>query len=189
MITRPLFFEHIRQHLFASKIFQAQVDGLTAILDEWEHRGLTDPRWLAYIMATVYHETGRRMQPVEEYGKGKGRWYGTKTKQSGKPYKYPNKIYYGRGIVQITWYENYDRIGGLTGVDLLTRPELALQMDVSLKITFGGMLNGWFTGRKLSDYLNGEQADFMNARRIINGIDCAEKIAGYAKEFYTAVKL
>jgi hypothetical protein len=43
-----------------------------------------------------------------------------------------------------------------------------------------GMRNGSFTGKKLSDYISGTTADYVNARRIINGTDRAELIAGYA---------
>lgn len=193
MINRQPFYEHCRQHLFASKIFQGQVDGINHIIDEWEKRELTDLRWLAYILATVLHETGRSMQPVEEVGKGKGHKYGTKTKQSGKPYLWPNKIYYGRGHTQNTWYENYEALTKQAikegkGWDFLHHPELLLQTTPSIWATFHGMLTGMYTGRRLSDYLNGEQADYVNARRIINGVDCAVIIAGYAKTFYEALK-
>lgn len=39
---------------------------MNAILSEWEARGLLDKRWLAYMLATAFHETGSRMQPVRE---------------------------------------------------------------------------------------------------------------------------
>ncbi len=38
------------------------------------------------------------MQPIEEYGRGKGRKYGA----PAGPY---GKIYFGRGYVQLTWLE------------------------------------------------------------------------------------
>jgi putative chitinase len=50
-----------------------------------------------------------------------------------------------------------------------------------------GILKGLFTEKKLSDYLN-KDTDWINARRIINGLDKAELIAVYAKKFYTALQ-
>jgi len=58
---------------------------------------------------------------------------------------------------------------------------------------FEGMEEGWFTGVKLDDVIDDkidgdEHADFIRARRIINGSDRAEKIAGYADQFLAALK-
>ena len=41
-----------------------------------------------------------------------------------------------------------------------------------------GMRDGWFTGKKLSDYINNDEVDFYNARRIVNGLvkEVPEKI-------------
>lgn len=66
MTNRDKFFKSIRMPLFGSSISAKQFAGMTAILDEWDKRELTDLRWLAYIMATAYHETGTKFQPVEE---------------------------------------------------------------------------------------------------------------------------
>jgi hypothetical protein len=43
-----------------------------------------------------------------------------------------------------------------------------------------GMRHGTFTGKKLADYINATGCDYRNARRIINGVDQAALIAGYA---------
>ena len=51
------------------------------------------------------------------------------------------------------------------------------------------MFRGLFTGKKLADYMNDKETDYYNARRIINGLDKAELIAGYAKEFESCIKL
>jgi hypothetical protein len=107
---------------------------------------------------------------------------------SGKPYTYPDKIYYGRGFVQLTWYENYEKFGNLLSIPLLENPELALNVDISAKILVLGMRKGLFTGKKLDDYFNSEVTDWINARRIVNKLDKAEKIAEYAKQFYTCLE-
>ena len=51
-----------------------------------------------------------------------------------------------------------------------------------------GMIRGWFTGRKLLDYIDGDRRDYVNARRIINGTDRAQVIAGYAMAFERALR-
>jgi hypothetical protein len=43
-----------------------------------------------------------------------------------------------------------------------------------------GMRNGAFTGRKLSQFIGPTECDYKNARKIINGLDQADRIAGYA---------
>ena len=145
------------------------------------------------MLGTVYHETARTMYPIEEYGKGKGRRYGNKIKQSGKPYSEPNQIYYGRGYVQLTWFENYERMGRILGIPLLQKPELALVPEHSANIMFEGMTRGVtfkgdFTGKCLEQYFNDTTEDWYNARRVINGVDRAELIAGYSKRFYEILK-
>lgn len=180
-INRKFFFDYVRTHLFGGSLKQGQVDGLTAILDYWEN-GYSgkDDRWLAYMFATAYHETDRKMQAIEEYGKGKGRPY-------GKIDPTTKKAYYGRGLVQLTWKDNYVKMGKQFKVDLVNHPELVLELDLSVKIMFYGMTNGSFTSKKLADYFTPAKEDWVNARRIINGLDKANLIAGYGKSFYAAV--
>lgn len=135
----------------------------------------TDQR--AYILATVCHETGRAMQPVAEDGRGAGHAYGPE--------------YYGRGHVQLTWRYNYARFGALLGVDLVRSPDRALGWDVSLPVLTLGMRQGLFTGRKLADYFGpasyGDGCNPIDARRIVNGTDCAATIAEYFWTFRAAL--
>ena len=44
-----------------------------------------------------------------------------------------------------------------------------------------------YVNTKLSDYITLQRSDFKNARRIINGMDKADLIAGYAKEYDKAL--
>jgi hypothetical protein len=64
MIDRKEFYNQLRATLVRGGLNQPQVDGFEAILDEWEKRNLHDLRWLAYIMATAWHETAYTMQPI-----------------------------------------------------------------------------------------------------------------------------
>jgi putative chitinase len=127
------------------------------------------------------------MQPIEEYGKGKGRKYGTNTKMNGTKYTDTTNIFYGRGYVQLTWYENYQKASKALGQDFIQHPELVMTPANASEIMFTGMSQGWFTGRKLGDYFNPTTEDWVNARRIINGLDKANTISGYAKQYYAAI--
>lgn len=181
IINREFFYSSVRNSLFHGKLKQAQVNGMNAILDEWEKNySNADDRFLAYMLATTFHETATTMQPIEEYGRGKGRTY-------GKPDPISGKVYFGRGFVQLTWKANYEKFAKLLKVDLVSNPELALNLDVSTKILFVGMVKGLFTGKKLADYFEGAKEDWVNARRIINGTDKAQLIAGYGRGFYAAI--
>ena len=189
MLDRKHFFTSVRGSLFGGKLTESQVSGMDAILDEWDTgKWQSDLNRLAYMLATAFHETARTMQPIEEYGKGKGRPYGKCLCMSRKPYTDTKNLFYGRGLVQLTWYENYKLAGDRVGVDLIHFPEKASELDIAVKIMFSGMFEGWFTGKKLSDYFTPVKVDFVNARKIINGLDKAELIAGHAKKFRLALR-
>lgn len=187
------FFDEIRETLFGGYLTQTQVDGINSKLDAFDEFRISDDRWRAYMLATSYHETAKTMQPIEEYGKGRGRKYGKKIKHNGEPYTWPDKIYYGRGDVQLTWYENYEKMGELLGIPLLENPDMALEPEISAKIMIEGMTKGLsnrgdFTGLSLENYFNSYTDDPVNARRIINGLDKAKLIAGYYFKFLNAIK-
>jgi putative chitinase len=185
MINRIAFQNRLKTYNLYTKVNDSQMRGINYIIDYWESNKLyVDKRWLAYILATAYHETGRVMETVEELGKGLRRPYGEKIKQSKRRYTVPDKLYYGRGLVQITWYENYQKFSNIIGIDLLNNPEEAMRMSTAIHIMFTGMTDGLFTGVNLSRYFNDIREDYVNARKIINGTDCAEKIAVYARSFY-----
>lgn len=180
-IDRQKFFDAYKAAFGA--LTDAQVDGLKALLAAAEgDPQVTDLRWLAYMMATVKHECADRWKPIEEFGKGQGHSYGkpvTVTDPEGKTY---TNAYYGRGYVQLTWDYNYRSMGSALQNRLLYEPSLALDADVAYRIMSLGMRKGSFTGKKLADYINASGCDYVNARRIINGTDQAQKIAGYAQK-------
>jgi hypothetical protein len=200
-INRKFFFDHIREPLFPDGLQQHQVDGIEAILGEWEPaHAADDDRWLAYILATAYHESAHTMQPVREtlassdaqaVARLDSAWHSGKLSWVSTPYWQPDpsgKSWFGRGLVQITFQKNYAKLGKAIGEPKLgTDPDLALDMGVAIKVMFVGMYQGLFTGRKLSDYFNKAEEDWIEARRIVNGLDRAKPIAGYAKTFYAAI--
>ena len=164
------------------KLKQDQKDGLLALIGFIEaDTDITDIRWTAYMLATVNRECAGTWQPITEYGKGKGRPYGLLDAKTGF-------VYYGRGYVQLTWAKNYQSIGEKLGVDLYLNPQLALQPDIAYKIMSFGMRHGSFTGVGLAKYINDQVCDYINARRIINGIDSAAEIAKAAEWFEGVLK-
>lgn len=186
-MDKGLFYKSINQDLFSGKIKVLQVAGIDAILNAGIAAGIPANQ-LAYCLATVHHETATTMQPIEEIGKGQNRTYGHRVKLSGKPYFDTANIFYGRGFVQLTWYENYEKAGKKLGKDFIKNPAGVMELNNAVQIMFAGMQEGWFTGRKLSQYINDQKTDYINARRIINSLDKAELIAGYADKFLTALK-
>jgi putative chitinase len=184
MLKNPAeFFRAVRVQLFGCSMSKPQVDGTNAIVGVWP-KG-TDLRWLAYALATAFHETGFSMEPIAEYGRGRGRPYGVPAGPEGQ-------VYYGRGYIQLTWRHNYARAEAeIPGSNLVAVPDNALKPEIAAAIMIRGMTEGWFTGMKLDDYFplhNTKYADWVNARRIINGLDCAARIALYAQRFRNALE-
>ena len=178
-MNRTQFFNTVRKQLHQGKLNQEQVNGYESVLKELACYDLSTQE-KAYMLATAYHETKYTMQPVRE-----AYWISEAWRKKNLRY-YPH---YGRGYVQLTWpfnYERADRELGLNGA-LVANLDLAMQPDIAAKIMIYGMREGWFTNKKLSDYIKNGKADYVGARRIINGTDDARLIAGYAETFEKAL--
>lgn len=173
------FFDAVRQHPFHGSLSQSQVEGLSALLAAGSV--LIMPQ-LAYLLATAYHETAATMQPIAEYGHGAGHDYGIPDQTGKAPY--------GRGYVQLTSRTNYIKADAELGLGgrLAANYDLALDPAIAAKIIVRGMSEGWFTGKKLNDYVAVDLHDFYDARRIVNGLDKAQLIADYADYFLAALK-
>ena len=171
---RKKFYDSFRIEL--GPLAQSQVNGLNFLLESMEtDPDLIDYRHAAYMLATTYHETAKTFQPIEEYGRGKGHSYGLMNSETGQ-------TYYGRGYVQLTHIGNYRAMGQVLDLPFVERPNLALVPEHAYKIMSYGMRKGFFTGKCLKDYIDGP-CDFLHARKIINGMDKADLIAGYADKF------
>lgn len=193
MADNTAFFDAVRSSLFGGTLSQPQVDGINAVLAAWNRSGDGDDRKLAYLLATTFHETARTMQPIHERGaKSYFDKYepGTKIGKSlgntniGDGYRFR-----GRGFVQLTGRFNYRNAGLKMDVDLLSNPDRALEPTIAGMALVRGSLEAWYTGKKLGDYINASQTDYINARRVINGTDKATLIAGYAVQFEHALAL
>ena len=200
MLARKTFFDAVRASLFDGVLQKRQVAGLTAILDRGSI-GETDDRWLAYMLATAHHETGRTMQPVREtFAASDARAIALldsafehgRLPSVSVPYwrrDAEGKSWLGRGLVQLTHRTNYEKMTLLTGIDLVSDPGRAMELTIATDILFIGMETGAFTGRRLGQYFCATKEDWTGARRIINGRDRAERVAGYARRYLSAIRL
>ncbi|WP_043062921.1 chitinase [Brucella anthropi] len=202
-MNKTTFFAYARRAPFGGRLSQAQVDGTSAILAEADRRGLPDEQ-TAYVLATAFHETGGKMQPIEENlnyttaAQIKKTWPSRfSTVAAAQPYvrnpkALANKVYggrmgnirpndgwlyRGRALAQITGKDNYKKYG------LGDNPDAALEMATAIRILFDGMINGKFTGKRLADFFGGGKEDPVGARAIVNGTDKASLIAGYYRNF------
>jgi hypothetical protein len=101
-----------------------------------------------------------------------------------------NKPYYvGRGLVQLTHNFNYKKLGDILNVDLLKNPDLAMDQTIAARVCFMGMVDGLFTGFRLSDFITTSKSNYKSDRKIINGLDKASLIAGYAVDFQSALRI
>lgn len=195
MLNRDRFFAAARAGAFGGSLTQGQVDGLNVLLDAWERRTNPDLRQLAYVLATTKWETAHTMQPIDERG-GDAYFFRMYDRDGERPEvaRMLGNIasgdgikFHGRGYVQLTGRTNYHKMSKVVGADLVEHPELALDPDVAAVILMEGMERGMFTGVGLSRYFNPVACDWVQARRIINGLDCAPQIAEIAKAFNVAL--
>lgn len=191
------FFDRARNvDLLGPSLSASEVAGCNAILDACASWPIA---WTAYGLATAYHETAGTMEPILERGGSEylRRNYDVTGRDPERARRHGNVrpgdgvLFAGRGLVQLTWQVNYAKAAKLTGVDLLAAPEKAMQLPLAAKILEGGMREGWFTGRKLAQFLptvgHGKRDQFVKARAIINGSDRADLIAEVAMDFQEAL--
>ena len=163
-------------------LHDSQKAGLEFLLNSLEaDTDISSQQWAAYMLATTWHETGHTLQPIQEYGHGAGHKYGI-------PDPVTHQIYYGRGDIQLTWIDNYKEFARLLEVDLVNHPELADTPEIAYRIMSIGMRRGLFTGVGLIKYFNNTITDPVKARKIVNGSDCAQSIAGYYADILKALK-
>lgn len=186
-IDHTAFFNGYRNAY--GRLTQGVVNGLELLGRNMEaDPSLKNVQWAAYMLATVKHECADTWQPIVERG---SRTYFDKYetgtpigKRLGNTEPGDGYRFRGRGYVQITGRANYARMTKALKLgpeaDLVTDPDQTLRPAIAYQIMSVGMIKGLFTGKKLADYINTAGCDYRNARRIINGLDQATKIAQYA---------
>ena len=184
MYNREYFFHNYRNYF--GKINQSQVDGLEFLLSKFDNETQFSNEQIAYMLASVKHETDHTFQPIEERG-GYNYFKYLIGKLGIRSLAEANK-YKGRGFIQATGRTNYEKYSLILGIDFITNPELMKERENSYKVMIYGFINGTFTGKKITDYINENECDFYNARRCINGTDKAVLISGYADKIYNCLK-
>lgn len=154
--------------------FSAKEGTIEAIKSECAVLAIGLNTQIAYVLATVEWETAKTFKPVRE-----AFWLTEQWRKKNLKY-YP---FYGRGYVQLTWRNNYEKYSQILGIDLVTDPDLALNSNIALFVLVHGFKTGTFTGRKLADFINDHQTDFVRARRCINGTDHDKAIAQLAEKY------
>lgn len=122
-----------------------------------EEFGINTPLVQVAAAATVMVETGR-FAPIKER-------HADALKQPAlwklQERYYPTG-YYGRGFVQLTWRDNYQRAGAKLGIDLLSKPDLALDPTIAARL-----LALYFKENGVADAA--ESRDWRAVRRLVNG--------------------
>ena len=214
-LNRRVFFDSVRQSVFGGKISEKQVLGCEAILTYWEqHHPEKNREWWANSLATAYHESAHTMEAIKERG---GNAYFTalydingdnpkRAKRYGNVSAGDGARFCGRGLVQVTWFCNYDKQGKKHGMDFVKNPDLLLHLETSVKVMIEAMIDGDFCYVKRGssyypasfDMFTADDGTFnkIEARRIVNGVrrgetlpDKAHLIAGYHDAFLQAITL
>lgn len=206
-MDRKAFYDGVRSKLFGT-LSATQVKGIEAVLNEWDKGGYTDERWLAYALATAHHETGARFAPVvenlnysakrlTEVWKTRFPTLASATPYANNPQKLANKVYggrngnvgpddgwryRGRGLVQITFKDNYAKYG------LADNPDKASEVGTAAFILIDGMVNGRFTGLALRHFFDHDTDDALGARKIINPDANGDEVATHYRKYLDALR-
>lgn len=201
LATPGAFFAALKlAKVLGETLEQGEVDGCNAILDACKGWPVS---WAADALATAVIETNGTMKPVKEAywlsASAANAWFvkmydvtgarPDKARELGNINPGDGAKYAGRGFVQATGASNYAKLQAALGIPLLDDPDLALVQVHAAAIMRFGMETGLFTGKSLRDYLPAvaSREQFKNARKVINGSDRADDIAGIAMTFQAAL--
>ena len=143
---------------------------LPFVLSALQEDGVNDPALVLLALATIRAESAG-FEPIDEFISAwntapNGDAYGLYDHRSdlGNQGEGDGARFRGRGFIQLTGRDNYQRYGERLGVDLIQRPELANDPEVAahllalfLKDREPELLRAWQLG------------DLASARRLVNG--------------------
>lgn len=199
------FYDFLREnHMLGPKISQDEYTGCDIIIRACHAAGW-GISWVAYALATAYHETAHTMLPIKEIGSTAyfTRMYDIKGNRPAKARELGNLTpgdgakYCGRGYPQTTGKDNYAKATTALrklgfDVDLVAQPDRMMEPAIAAATMVSGMEEGWFTTRDLDDDLPrrgpGSLYQFTESRDIINGSDKEREIAAYAVDFQTGLQ-
>lgn len=204
--------------VFNTKLTQNQVDGIEAVLDECIEQGASLKQTAYILstgygesnkkMQPTYENLYYKPERIPEVFSASRRRGVPINMLARNPKKLANTVYGGEwgeknlgntkegdgwrfrgtGIGQITGRRNFTKWGKNLNLPLVHQPSLMMDLETSVKSLVRPMLEGWATSYKLSDFVNDEQADYHNARRVWNGLKHASRYAKWARSFEAALK-
>lgn len=204
-IDREILFKGLKP-LFGRDLSMSQRDGVGRIVSAFDKYGDDDPRKLAYIIGTVYLETFGLMTPVIEtqtprdkvrpsvesaIARLESSWKKPRFhKMVSKPYWRKDAdglSWLGRGPTQNTHKFNYETAEKLTGIKFSKDPDLMFDPEYCYEVSVVMMMKGKYTGKPLSQFFTKTETNWEEARRTVNGMNEAAKIATYAKTAHSAI--
>lgn len=210
MFDRHVFFVEIRRTLFG-KLSQEKVDHINLLLDTREKFFPKMPLdELASVLAQVKWETAHTMLPIQERpprGESAKAYFTRMYDIRGRRPRVAERLgnyfpgdgakYPGNGYIQCTGRKNAQRAGAIIkrffgdDIDFEAEPDKLRIPKYAAVLAFYGMITGVFTGKKLSDYIDGDNVTEMHeqilSRQVVNGTDRAREIAAIAMKFGAAL--
>ena len=134
---------------------------------------ITDVGTISYMFGTIYAETeSKNFSPstIEVIG------------EQNKDNGYVKDGFFGRGWIQLTHKDKYEKVGRILEKELLKNPDLALEVNNAYEILFRGMSDGWIevyrtsingavarkVPIKLGDFVSSKEVNYELARAVIN---------------------
>jgi putative chitinase len=169
-------------HLELSPLSQGAVQGLAFLIAHCEKDDWDSIPQVAYVLATVRHETANTFQPIEERG---NRAYflkyepGTRLGRNlGNTLTGDGFTFRGRGYCQLTGRRLYRLFAGLMpGSELDRYPDRAREPELAYQILSTGLRKGLFTGIPLGRFVSQARVNYYAARQCVNGLDRAKEIS------------
>lgn len=198
-LTNPTaFFDAIRRGGLLGSLDQSEVDGINNMLGEFG-KANWPISYAAYGLATAFHETGGKMQPVKERG-GDAYFFRMYDINGARPqvaqrlgnfHPGDGARFAGRGLPQTTGRTNYEKAAAFLGVDCVANPDLLLDPATAARWMVHAMEIGLFTGREIGDDLPAtglaSPGQFVLTRDVVNGHDKEQEIAVEALAFQGAL--
>lgn len=177
MMNKRNFYSAWRNYF--GKLNRDQVNGIETLLDLMQKKPFSHPCFVSHVFAEIRHECANTWEPIKEYGSKEYLSY-LYDKENVRKALGNDKVsrdkaieLCGHGYIMITGYNNFKWASELVGIDLIEEPEKALIPEISYEIMHYGLMNGKFTGKKLTDFWIDEKRelfDHYDARKCVNGI-------------------
>jgi len=155
-------------------------DPLTDAMVEY---GINNRERMASFLAQILHESGMLRYTREIWGPTPAQVRYEGRKDLGNTEPGDGKRFMGRGLMQVTGRNNYQRVGDALGVDLVSNPE---QLETPV---LAARSAGWFWKEHgLNELADAGKFETIT-RRInggTNGLEDRERLLGIARKVFTS---